>query len=605
MLAKSFVSALLIVSASAAAVAGTPTKRAVQTAWGTVSSDAVVQDGPDPLSASQDTIASTIAPAMLSAFPIHVRPRFMNKYIEIPITMTGNLLTKEVSVLNVAVNTSTPLELRICVDQPKNISPVEQIIIEAGCPESPYKNETSSGKAKDRIDIKKKASPQDFGIINKNGCIAVKSAVRMAELNNKSYRQSWSDGGEPMHTLSYRVLISLQSSLDLIQPTNKFPYMSKRGDSVVKAYAFPHASRIRGRAISPAADKTITLSCIAQLYDYAGGSSIPSSANKIGVVGFVLHVAQTKGLKQFLNRCTSSKAKGSPRYATGKSDGTQDLNPNARIDKASFDIKYTRGINIANSYQSMFYPLGQVTDVRWLKAMIKEKHSGRALRISIGKKEQHQQESDKLTKAKKLYNLSMHLGLRGISAKGYIGSCRISFKPDAHASHRPSISNLYENSDTVPETITYASFPNPLESFGGPNYKKSVVDESLEDSKDRKFQAGESAAAGMASTDSTRTASLRFIKKGRRGEGISVPAPILTSAVTMLNDKRAKDGKLPVGLMPVGILSPRLQTDSAEDALRDISAGKSLGGKKTGSGFSWRVWDSNTRMGTAGLKIPV
>jgi tripeptidyl-peptidase-1 len=417
-----------------------------------------------------------------------------------------------------------------------------------------------------------------------------------------------------IRTLEYSLPRHLHDHINLVSPTTYFgTTRSMRVTSFVKSKGT--ASNLTSDVTPPSScSRTITPTCLQDLYNTAGYVTTETATNKIGITGYLEQFASLADLasfvKEFLPKATNAT------FTLQEVNGGLNTQSDPGVE-ANLDTQYATGI--AWPTPMIFYSTGGsppfVPDdatptntnepyLNWLDfiATVPDDELPNTFSTSYGDDEQ----SVPAEYATEVCNLFATLGARGASIMFSSGDSgvgpapcttnngtdKVIFQPAFPASC-PFVTSVGATTGIAPE-IAVTDFPSGggfSNLFAQPSYQSTAVSAFLK--KLGSTNAGLFDPAGRAYPDVSAQGQDFQVFVGGEVEsvdGTSCASPTFAGVIALLNDfKLRKDGTT------LGFLNPLLYANPS--ALNDITTGTNAGCGT--NGFSAGVgWDPVTGLGT-------
>ncbi|KAF3916847.1 Aorsin [Dactylellina cionopaga] len=527
-----------------------------------------------------------------------------------------------------AVDPLTPIELTVYLSQPEeSLQAFEKALIDMSTP-----GHTSYGKhmVQSQIDIMLRPLANTTDIVQNwlkykgvsnlvfgNDFMAFNTTIGKTEsLLQTEYKifKNQATNETVIRTLFYSLPIDLHWSIDLIEPTNDFPFRKRK--------------MIRSRANSSIFDghdpnsSATTPARLAELYGYIDYAPLDAKSNKIGVLGFQKQIAQESDLVLFLAAYAPEKKNGTftcvaaPKGKCHQRDTYTGDPKDIKSGEANLDIQYT--VSGSYPYDNIFYQFGGVSDMKTLNYLLALDSLPQTLSISWGIEERFTSKRQ----AKKICNKYAQLGARGVSVlvasgddgvgdesdtwcKKKKGNTRvIKFLPE-FPSTRPFVTSVGATDPTDPEQAASFSGGGFSWYFDRPNYQDAIVNRYLTEFglDDVAQNDGYFKNSGRAYPDVTAVgAGYCIVNKGVKKcdvLGTSASTPAFASVIALLNGDRLGDGK-----SSLGFLNPWLYKNLYDaGGLHDIVQGRMEGCLKTkperSLGFSAvEGWDPASGLGS-------
>ncbi|CUA75752.1 tripeptidyl-peptidase I [Rhizoctonia solani] len=405
-------------------------------------------------------------------------------------------------------------------------------------------------------------------------------------------------GAHIVRSESYALPRSLDSHIDLVQPTTYFGRINERSTPESTSALEKRASTVfvlpesekqeleqaaeeaKGKvaaAVPSSCKSTITPSCLKALYRTDSYTPKAGNSSSIGITGYLEQYASTSDLQTFYTK----------------------FNPSAA--GSTFSVELVNGGKNSQTNPGIEANLDVQPYLEWVQYILNKTTLPLTISTSYGDDEQ----TVPLDYATRVCNSFAQLGARGVSVlfssgDGGVGSgtCktndgtnRTRFQPIFPAScpYVTAVGGTYQVSPEVGVSFSQGGFSDY---FARPSYQTSAVStflgslgttySGLYNTTGRGFP--DVAAQGRA---------FQIVQGGQTTSvaGTSASAPAFAGVIALLNDYRLSQGK-----PPLGFLNPWLYS-TAVSALNDITSGSNPGCGT--SGFTARAgWDPVTGLGT-------
>ncbi|CAG8295795.1 unnamed protein product [Penicillium olsonii] len=426
-----------------------------------------------------------------------------------------------------------------------------------------------------------------------------------------------------IRTLGYSVPSDIHPYIQLIQPTTRFGNLNPRKSTLFQP------ERATLEQLAAGCDRTITPSCLKNLYGIDNTTTTPDPRNRLGISGFLEQYARHQDLDDFLTHYAPSQA--SNNFTVVSINGGKD-DQNSILDsvEANLDMQYS--IAMTDQVLTTFYTTGgrgpvspeidhpdisEVTNEPYLEQLhyllsLSDEDLPAVLSNSYGEDEQGLPASY----VNATCSLFAQLAARGVSVlfssgdSGAGGSClmndgtnRTRFLPEYPASC-PFVTSVGGTFRTNPEEGVSFSGGGFSEIFPRPSYQDEAVQyyinnigsqwEKYFNTQGRGIPDVSAQASGFVVRDHG-----VWVSVG----GTSASAPVLAGIISRLNSARLAQGK-----PRMGFLNPWLYS-SGRLGFTDIVHGRSLGCMGWSGGVQtplvpnagWNAtegWDPVTGLGT-------
>ncbi|CAE6448007.1 unnamed protein product [Rhizoctonia solani] len=464
--------------------------------------------------------------------------------------------------------------------------------------------------------------------------VPVSRAEKMLGTKYNIYRHT--SGAHIVRSESYALPRSLDSHVDVVQPTTYFGRINERSTSESSSILEKRASTVfvvpepenlglkqpaeaeqnAATAVPSSCGSTITPACLKALYRQVKtgtDSYIPKSGNSssIGITGYLEQYASTSDLQTFYTKFNPSAA-GST-FSVELINGGKNSQTNPGIE-ANLDVQYAGAIS--NPIPLTFYSTAGSPPYKpdsntptntnepyseWVNYMLEKATLPLTISTSYGDDEQ----TVPLDYATRVCNSFAQLGVRGVSVlfssgDGGVGSgtCktndgtnRTRFQPIFPAScpYVTAVGGTYKVEPEVGVSFSQGGFSDY---FSRPSYQVSAVSTFLGSLGTTYSGLYNTTGRGFPDV-AAQGRSFQIVQGGRTTSvaGTSASAPAFAGVIALLNDYRLSQGK-----SPLGFLNPWLYS-SAVSALNDITSGSNPGCGT--NGFTARAgWDPVTGLGT-------
>ncbi|EPS41794.1 hypothetical protein H072_4295 [Dactylellina haptotyla CBS 200.50] len=539
------------------------------------------------------------------------------------------------------IERTSPIELTIHLTQPsENLQAFEKALIDISTPEH-----ISYGKHLAQSQINTMLRPfantsdlvqnwlKDMSLNNfafGSDWIAFNTTIEKAEsLLQTTYRvfKNEATNETVIRTLSYSLPVDLHWCVDLIEPTNDFPFRKRktirpRTDPTVSKSGIQKYGNLDR---NPSSGSAITPVRLAELYGYSDYTPANAENNKVGVLGFQKQIAQESDLVLFLAAYAADKTNASfncVAAAKGKcyQRSTYTGDPkDIKSGEANLDLQYT--VSGTYPYENIYYQFGCVSDVKTLNYLLALESLPQTISISWGIEERFT--SKRL--ARKICNKYAQLGARGVSVLVASGDDGVGDESDTWCKKKKGNARVIKFLPEFPSTCPFVTSvgstdldPEQASSFSGggfswyfdrPNYQDDMVNRYLTEFglDDVASNRDYFKTSGRAYPDVTAVGNgYCIVNKGAKKcdvFGTSASTPAFASIIALLNGERLSSGK-----SSLGFLNPWLYKSLYEaGGLRDIVQGRMEGCLKTKPegtlGFSAvKGWDPATGLGSPRFK---
>ncbi|KAH8719176.1 peptidase S8/S53 domain-containing protein [Phaeosphaeriaceae sp. PMI808] len=520
---------------------------------------------------------------------------------------------------------------------------LERTLMEISSPSSPrYGKHLKRHELKDIIKPRAEASKAVLSWLEESGVEArdienngewinfyapVKRAESMMGTTFRTYQSEVRRDVTKIRSLGYAVPKNIRRHIDMIHPITRFGQLQAE-----RSHILTEGMAISAEGLNASCNKTVTPSCLADLYKFADYKIDPNAAVTIGVNGFLEQYARYSDFEQF-TKSYAPAAVGSNFSYTLVAGGLNDQNSKNDSVEANLDIQYTAGLvgpNIKTNFYSTAGRGGLIPDLdqpdatsnqnepymEFLQYLLglEDGQLPSVLSTSYGESEQ----SVGLEYANKVCDMIGQLGTRGVSvlfSSGDTGPGSACQTNDGKNTTRfqaifpascPYVTSVGGTQNISPERAVYFSSGGFSDFWKRPSYQdKAVTDylkklgsqwDGLYNAEGRGFP--DVAAQGLG---------FSVVDKGvvKPVGGTSASAPVFASIVALLNNARIAAGK-----PALGFLNPWIY-EQGYKGLNDIVNGGSKGceGRSIYSGLkaplvpnaSWNAteaWDPVTGYGT-------
>ncbi|RKF75702.1 Tripeptidyl-peptidase sed3 [Golovinomyces cichoracearum] len=530
---------------------------------------------------------------------------------------------------NEHVDPNHPFKLRIHLRN-LNMESFQQKVLDISTPSHP-----SYGKHMSREEVNRYLAPpsQSFDSVQQwlrnhevgnvtiqNDWFILESTIgRVEKLLDTSYRvyENTETGQLTLRTLSYNLPISLHPYIDIVAPTIKFSIPSVHRSTLVDwplENIETNKAEILNGNFAAVCNRTITLDCLKDLYNFRN-FSVPSSANnKFALAGFLEEYAQHNDLQNFLEAYvpTASGADFSTVLVNGGLNTQQNtVNTPLNMGEANLDMQYAfLAYPVPTTYISTGGRPPETSNMEvdnepyleFLTYLLNSSETYQTISISYGDSEW----SVPRSYARTVCDLFSQLSARGVSvlvSSGDSGSgsnCSetlpnsLRYTPAFPASC-PFVTSVGATYQIEPEVAVPFSGGGFSDYFPRPAYQDPTVTAYLETANPafKEFYN----ISGRAYPDvSAQGVNFHVFIRGSivLESGTSASAPVMAAMVSLLNGDLIQRG-----MSPLGFLNPWLYSDG-KMGFTDIVSGKGSGCPQVeGSGFpAVEGWDPVTGFGT-------
>ncbi|KAF8699672.1 Subtilisin-like protein, partial [Rhizoctonia solani] len=461
--------------------------------------------------------------------------------------------------------------------------------------------------------------------------VPVSRAEKMLGTKYNIYRHT--SGAHIVRSESYALPRSLDSHIDVVQPTTYFGRINERstvessselerrastvfvlpdsGKEELKQVANEMTGKVEA-AVPSSCSSTITPACLKALYKTDSYTPKAGNSSSIGITGgYSDQYASTSDFRTFYAKFASSATRST--FSVELINGGKNTQTNPGIE-ANLDVQYA-GV-LSDPIPLTFYSTGGSPPYKpdsntptntnepyleWVNYMLNKTTLPLTISTSYGDDEQ----TVPLDYATRVCSSFAQLGVRGVSVlfssgDGGVGSgtCktndgtnRTRFQPIFPAScpYVTAVGGTYKIAPEVGVSFSQGGFSDY---FARPSYQTSAVSTFL--GSIGTTYSGLYNTTGRGFPDvAAQGRSFQIIQKGSTTSvaGTSASAPAFAGVIALLNDYRLSQGK-----SPLGFLNPWLYS-SAASALNDITSGSNPGCGT--NGFTARAgWDPVTGLGT-------
>ncbi|KAI0677175.1 tripeptidyl peptidase A [Trametes maxima] len=471
-----------------------------------------------------------------------------------------------------------------------------------------------------------------------NDWVIVSVPVSLAEEILKTEYHVWTheaSGDSLVRTTAYSIPEHLDEHVELVEPTlffsrtkslkTSFRIHDEEAKSAVVAADTPPISipSASGGHVDASCNKTITITCLQQLYNAVGFTPDVKHGNEIGITGYLEQFANIQDLQSFYADQRPDALNST--FKTVLINGGENNQTLADAGaEANLDTQFAYGLTFPTP--GTFFSTGGRPPFKadnlttsntnepysdWLDFVLAQKKLPQAISTSYADDEQ----TVPVAYAKRVCNGFAQLGARGVSllfssGDGGVGdgeedpALQECFTNDGRNATRfvplfpPSCPFVTAVGGTihVPETAVFFSGGGFSDVFPRPAYQQLAVSKFLETLAPGTYK-GLFNPKGRAIPDVAAQADLfRIFLSGRPVSigGTSAAAPTFAAFVSLLNSAR-----LSKGLPPLGFLNPLVYTIQALDktAFNDITVGNNPGCGTPGFNAT-KGWDPITGVGT-------
>ncbi|KAJ1304004.1 hypothetical protein OPQ81_008412 [Rhizoctonia solani] len=475
------------------------------------------------------------------------------------------------------------------------------------------------------VEISERSSAGDWIYVT----VPVSRAEKMLGTKYNVYRHT--SGAHIIRSESYSLPRSLDSHIDVIQPTTYFGRINERSTPESSSALEKRASTVfvlpesektelkqaaeeaKGKelAVPSSCSSTITPTCLKALYRTDSYTPKAGNSASIGITGYLDQYASTSDLQTFYAKFNPS-AVGST-FSVELINGGKNSQTNPGIE-ANLDVQYAGAIS--NPIPLTFYSTAGSPPYKpdsntptntnepyleWVNYMLNKTTLPFTISTSYGDDEQ----TVPLDYATRVCNSFAQLGVRGVSVlfssgDGGVGSgtCktndgtnRTRFQPIFPAScpYVTAVGGTYKVSPEVGVSFSQGGFSDY---FARPSYQASAVSTFLGSLGTTYSGLYNTTGRGFPDV-AAQGRSFQVVQGGQTTSvaGTSASAPTFAGVIALLNDYRLSQGK-----PPLGFLNPWLYSN-ATSALNDITSGNNPGCGT--NGFTARAgWDPVTGLGT-------
>ncbi|CAE7219215.1 unnamed protein product [Rhizoctonia solani] len=477
--------------------------------------------------------------------------------------------------------------------------------------------------------------------------VPVSRAEKM--LGNKYNIYRHTSGAHIVRSESYALPRSLDSHIDVVQPTTYFGRINERSAAestsafekrASTVFVLPESEKqelkkpaedVEGvaAAVPSSCSSTITPTCLKALYRTDSYTPKAGNSSSIGITGYLEQYASTSDLQTFYTKFNPSA--GGSSFSVELINGGKNTQTNPGIE-ANLDVQVCFSTIVLKSYlhlhgsmrgqsqiQSRWYFIRQVDPLptnqirirpqirtrqpylEWVNYILNKTTPPLTISTSYGDDEQ----TVPLDYAIRVCNSFAQLGARGVSVlfssgdggvgsgtcKTNDGTSRTRFQPIFPAScpYVTAVGGTYQVSPEVGVSFSQGGFSDY---FARPTYQTSAVSTFLGSLGTTYSGLYNTTGRGFPDV-AAQGRSFQIVQGGRTTSvaGTSASAPAFAGVIALLNDYRLSQGKA-----PLGFLNPWLYS-SAVSALNDITSGSNPGCGT--SGFTARAgWDPVTGLGT-------
>ncbi|GLB34137.1 putative protein CC1G_01435 Coprinopsis cinerea okayama7 130 [Lyophyllum shimeji] len=438
------------------------------------------------------------------------------------------------------------------------------------------------------------------------------------------------DGDEIVRTTSYSLPEDLYDHIDLVQPTTMFGRFKRNKSTIVwlDQKEAPQTQNFKatvksgpGATVDPSCNRTITISCLQQLYNAVG--YVPKAkGNSIGITGYLEEFANIQDLQSFYADQRPDALNSTFKFLSVKG-GLNSQNLSEAGAEAGLDVQFAFGLS--HPIPATFYSTAGSPPFKpdtltpedtnepytdWLDFVLSRDDTPLTISTSYGDDEQTVPESF----ARRACAGFAQLGVRGTSlmfssGDGGVGdndpnpATQQCFTNDGRNVTRfiPSFPascpfvTVVGGTTGVPEVAVSRFFSGGgfSDYFARPAYQQRVVEQYLAALPEGTYN-GLFNRAGRAYPDvSAQSDRYRIFLSGRPVliGGTSASSPAFAGIVALLNDVRLSRGQ-----PPLGFLNPLLYS-KAVSGFNDITIGHNSGCGTTGFNAT-KGWDPVTGLGT-------
>ncbi|KAI0080787.1 tripeptidyl peptidase A [Panus rudis PR-1116 ss-1] len=543
------------------------------------------------------------------------------------------------------------IELRIALPQP-NFAELERHLYEVS---DPVHERYGQHLSKEEVEVLSAPHPDSIQTVDEwithhgvpadavvrssaKDWVRVTVPISLAEemLNTEYHVYTHVDHGDTIiRTTSYSLPEHLHEHIDLVQPTTLFSTLrgmktsfhfedDAQAEAVDNTNALPiKIPSASGGHVDASCNRTITITCLQQIYNAVGYKPSADSGNEIGITGYLEEFANKADLQSFYADQRRDALGSSFKFISVK-HGLNNQSIDEAGAEANLDVQFAFGL--AHPIPGTFYStagrppfkpsVGTPTDTNepytdWLQYMLSHRNAPQTISTSYADEEQTVPRSFAL----RACNEFAMLGARGISlifssgdggvGDGYPdpatsrcltndGRNRTQFLPLFPPSC-PFVTSV-GGTAFVPETAAFFSGGGFSNLFPLPDYQRVVVEKYLKALAPGTY-AGLFNPQGRAVPD-VAAQSLRFrvFLSGvpRSIGGTSAASPTFAGIVALLNDARIANKQ-----RPLGFLNPLLYHIDAkyDKAFNDITTGSNPGCGTPGFNAT-KGWDPVTGLGT-------
>ncbi|KAF8076737.1 subtilisin-like protein [Lyophyllum atratum] len=439
-------------------------------------------------------------------------------------------------------------------------------------------------------------------------------------------------GDQIVRTTSYSLPENLHDHIDVVQPTTMFGRFKRDkstivwgDDTEIPAVSSQNlaavANTASGLAVDPSCNRTITISCLQQLYNATG--FVPSAKNNsIGITGYLEEFANIQDLQMFYADQRPDALNSSFTFHSVKG-GLNSQNISEAGAEAGLDVQFAFGLShpIPATFYSTagsppFHPdVGTPTNTNepytdWLDFVLSRDDTPLSISTSYGDDEQTVPRSFAIRACAGF----AQLGARGVSlmfssGDGGVGdndpnpATQQCFTNDGRNVTRfvPSFPascpfvTVVGGTTSVPEVAVSRFFSGGgfSDYFSRPHYQEAVVNRYLAALPKGTYK-GLFNPAGRAFPDvSAQSDRFKIFLSGKPVliGGTSASSPAFAGIVALLNDVRLANGQ-----PPLGFLNPLIYS-KAVSGFNDITIGHNSGCGTTGFNAT-KGWDPVTGLGT-------
>ncbi|KII95259.1 hypothetical protein PLICRDRAFT_208135 [Plicaturopsis crispa FD-325 SS-3] len=462
--------------------------------------------------------------------------------------------------------------------------------------------------------------------------ITVRVPVSLAQEMLSTTYNVWTHGpsGDAIvRTTSYSLPEDLHAHIDVVQPTTSFArtkglkstlHWSSSQEQVLSTNLPPIVDVASGSTVDASCNRTITITCLKQLYNAVGYNSSATNGNQIGITGYLEQFANIADLQLFYKDQRPDALNSSFQFVS-VNGGENNQTASEAGDEANLDTQFaygltfpTPGVFFSTGGQPPFIPdAGTPTDTNepyteWLDFILNQTTVPQTISTSYGDDEQ----TVPFSFAQRVCQDFAQLGARGVSltfssGDGGVGdgdddpatqTCQTNdgrnitqFIPGFPASC-PFVTAV-GGTINVPEVAVFFSGGGFSNFFARPSYQDAAVTGFLNALAPGTY-AGLFNASGRGIPDvAAQGDRFRIFLEGSPVSigGTSASSPTFAGIVSLLNDARLSNG-----LPPLGFLNPLLYSTGVA-GLNDITIGNNPGCGTPG--FNATVgWDAITGLGT-------